>query len=263
MHYHVADHYVESASLLHRLDARVKVAASILLILCVSLTPWGALPAYPLLWAISLAGVALARMSYWMVFKRSLVALPFAAAAVTLLFTVPGRELARLPLVGWTISDAGLVRFASIMLKSWISVQVAVLLAMTTHFTDLLWALGALRVPSVLVSIVSFMYRYIFVLADEALRLTRAREARSADPDGTGGGTMVWRARVTGGMVGNLFLRSYERSERVYQAMVARGYRGQMRQLEPPPLTPAQVALGALPVLAALAVVVYAVLTWS
>ena len=263
MHYHVADHFIQAQSPLHRLDARVKVAAAILLILLISLTPFAALPAFPLLWAIVLAGVLLSRMPLWTVLKRSFVALPFAAAAITLLFTLPGRTIGTVPLVGWTISHAGLIRFISILLKSWISVQVAVLMAMTTHFTDLLWALGALKVPAVLVSIISFMYRYVFVLADEALRLTRAREARSADPDGTGGGTLVWRARVTGGMIGNLFLRSYERSERVYQAMVARGYRGEIRQLTPPPLDTAQLAWGALPVVAALAVEVLALLLWS
>lgn len=263
MHYHIADHFIGADSPLHSLDARVKVAASVLLILLVSLTPFRALLAFPFLWAIVLAGVLLARMPYWMLLKRSLVALPFAAAAITLLFTVPGRTIGTLPLVGWTISDIGLVRFISILLKSWISVQVAVLLAMTTHFTDLLWALGALKVPGVLVAIISFMYRYIFVLADEALRLTRARDSRSASLDGKAGGTLVWRAGVTGNMVGNLFLRSYERSERVYQAMVSRGYAGEMRQLTPPPLSPAQVMGGALPVLAALAVEVLARLLWS
>jgi cobalt/nickel transport system permease protein len=263
MHYHIADHYIQAESPLHRLDARVKVAAAVLLILLISLTPFGALPAFPLLWAIVLAGVILSRMPLWTVLKRSFVALPFAAAAITLVFTVPGRTIGTVPLFGWTLSDAGLVRFVSIVLKSWTSVQVAVLLAMTTHFTDLLWALGALKVPGVLVSIISFMYRYIFVLADEALRLTRAREARSADPEGRGGGTVVWRARVTGGMIGNLFLRSYERSERVYQAMVARGYRGEVRQLTPPPLDTSQLVLGALPVVAALAVEALALLLWS
>ena len=138
MHYNIADHYIETDSRLHRLDARVKVAAAILLILLISLTPFSALPAFPFLWAIVLAGVLIARVELWTVFKRSLVALPFAAAAITLVFTVPGRTIGTVPLVGWTISDAGLVRFVSILLKSWISVQVAVLMAMTTHFTDLL-----------------------------------------------------------------------------------------------------------------------------
>jgi cobalt/nickel transport system permease protein len=82
------------------------------------------------------------------------------------------------------------------------------------------------------------MYRYLFVLADEAQRLMRAREARSAQPDGRRvRRSITWRARVAGHMVGNLFLRSYERSERVYQAMLSRGYTGDLRTLDTRRLT--------------------------
>ena len=102
-----------------------------------------------------------------------------------------------------------------------------------------------LRLPKLLVTVVGFMYRYIFVLADEALRLMRAREARSADPEGRGGGTILWRARVLGGMVGSLFLRSYERSERIYNAMLSRGYDGEIRTLRESPVRRADVALTA------------------
>jgi cobalt/nickel transport system permease protein len=99
---------------------------------------------------------------------------------------------------------------------------------------DLMHALRHLRVPGVLVAVISFMYRYLFILADEVLRLTRAREARSAGPaQGRGCGSILWRAKVAGGKAGQLFLRSYERSERVYNAMLARGYQGQLLTLNP------------------------------
>jgi cobalt/nickel transport system permease protein len=185
-----------------------------------------------------MAGALLAAVDPLTVVKRSLIALPFAGAAVTLIFTVPGPTLGHVPLVGWPISEPGLVRFASILLKSMISVQVAAILLTTTHFTDVVWALGALRVPKVLVATIAFMYRYLFLLADEALRLTRARDARSASLGGgrSHGDSLVFRARTTGRMIGNLFVRSFARSERVYQAMVARGYRGEMLQLSHPPI---------------------------
>jgi cobalt/nickel transport system permease protein len=162
------------------------------------------------------------------------VALPFALAAISLTFTVPGETLARLgPL---TASVEGSVRFASILIKSWVSVQMAILLTSTTAFPDLLWGMRALRLPPVLVAIVSFMYRYLFVLADEALRLRRARAARAgAGPAGRRpGGSLAWRGRVAGGMVGNLTLRAFERSERIHAAMVARGFQGEVRMLETP-----------------------------
>jgi cobalt/nickel transport system permease protein len=90
-------------------------------------------------------------------------------------------------------------------------------------------------VPATLVAIVGFAYRYLFVLSDEALRLTQARTARSAVIDGQrSGGSLLWRGKVTGRMVGGLMLRSMERSERIYNAMLARGYQGQMRVLSRP-----------------------------
>ena len=61
--------------------------------------------------------------------------------------------------------------------------------------------------------------------------MSRARASRSADPDGHGGGSLAWRAKVTGAMVGSLFLRSYERGERIYAAMQARGFEGEFRHL--------------------------------
>ena len=105
--------------------------------------------------------------------------------------------------------------FATIALRSWICVQAALLLAFTTPFHELVDGLRELRLPQVMVSIISFMYRYLGVLADEATRMSRARASRSADPDGHGGGSLAWRAKVTGAMVGSLFLRSYERGERI------------------------------------------------
>jgi cobalt/nickel transport system permease protein len=257
MHINAADIYEVGESLLHRLDSRAKVLAAILLILLISLSPTGVFGMYALLLLIPLAGALLARISLVAYLRRSLIVIPFALAAVTLIFTMPGRTIWEVPLTGWTVSNAGLIRFGSILIKSWLSVQVAVLMGMTTHFTDLLCALRSLHVPRVLVAIISFMYRYIFVLADEAMRLMRAREARSATgPDGRGGGTLTWRMQVTGGMVGNLFLRSYERSERVYQAMAARGYRGELKQLPSPPISLGDVFWASLPVGAAIVIIV-------
>ena len=126
-----------------------------------------------------------------------------------------------------TITDAGLVLFATVVVKAWLSVMVSGLLVATTPFPDLLKAMRSLHVPAVLTATISFMYRYLFVLVDEAMRLQTARTARSA---GTGR-TVWWRARVLGGMIGSLFIRSYERSERIYAAMLSRGFAGEIRTL--------------------------------
>ncbi len=86
----------------------------------------------------------------------------------------------------------------------------------------LLHVLRHLRVPPLLVAVIGLMVRYLTVLSDAALRLMRARDARSVGS----GGSLLWRVQVTGNMVGQLFLRSYDRSQRVYQALLARGFDG-------------------------------------
>ncbi|HEY4688679.1 MAG TPA: cobalt ECF transporter T component CbiQ [Anaerolineae bacterium] len=240
MHIHFTDPYRSGASLIHRLDPRTKMLCTLAFILATSLMPAGEWLHYALLLCVPLFVSGLAGLGLRYVLKRSFVALPFALAAITLPFTVPGPTLVTLPIFGGiALSAEGTVRFLSVVLKSWISVQMAILLVATTSFPDLLWALRALRVPRVLVSIVGLMYRYIFVLADEAMRLTRARAARSGERAGSqSGGSIIWRGKVAGGMVGNLALRSFERSERIYDAMVARGYAGESRHFAPPRLSP-------------------------
>jgi cobalt/nickel transport system permease protein len=133
------------------------------------------------------------------------------------------------------VTTAGLERFLSIALKSWLSVQMAILLTATTPLPDLLVAMRSLRLPRLLVAILGLMWRYLAVLGDEAMRMIRAREARSGSWTERSGGTLGWRASVTGAMAGSLFLRGYERSERIYDAMLARGYDGTIRSL---PLRP-------------------------
>lgn len=230
------DRYEARDSLLHRLDPRVKVVMTLLFILSNVLLPDGAWPAYLAAWLFLLLAVSLARLSPLFVLRRSLLALPFVLAAVSVLFTVPGetRLSWQIGTLSLTVSDQGLIRFGSILVRSWLSVQMAILLTATTQFPDLMHALRHLKVPALLVAIIAFMYRYLSVLVDEARRLLRAREARSAQgPQGAAGRSLRWRAQVAGGMVGQLFLRSMERSDRVYGAMVARGYRGQLLTTNP------------------------------
>jgi cobalt/nickel transport system permease protein len=236
LHIDLADHHRHGHSLIHHLDPRTKLVGALLFILVASLLPAGAWLAYGLLFAATLVVAALTGLGTGFALRRSFVALPFALAAITLPFTVPGETLGTLgPL---TVSVEGTVRLFSILLKSWVSVQAAILMAFTTPFHDLLWGMRALRLPAALVSVVSFMYRYLFVLADEALRLTRARAARSGVAAGArGGGSVAWRGRVAGGLVGNLALRAFERSERIHDAMLARGFQGELRTLEAPVMT--------------------------
>ena len=176
------DRYQEGKSIIHQLDPRVKLVVVFAFILSNLILPDGAWIAFGLsllcvVWASQAAG-----LGWFFVFKRSLLAFPFVLAAVTIMFTLPGEPVAHLAFGPWqaTITDAGLMRFLSILARSWLSVQAAILLAATTQFPDLAHGLRHLRVPSVMVAIILFMYRYLFLLSEEAQRLMRARAARSA-----------------------------------------------------------------------------------
>ncbi len=243
MHYHFLDPYRPGESVLHALDARIKFILTVAFILSVALAPIAAWPIYVLLLAIALAAAVASELGVAYVLKRALLALPFALAALPSLFTLPGATLFSLRIGPWVLNatEPGLQRLISIMLKSWISVQAAIILTATTQFPDLLVAMRAVRIPRLLVAILGLMWRYLFVLVDEAIRLMRARDARSGSPTGRGGGAVGWRAQVTGGMAGNLFLRGYERSERIYAAMAARGYDGEVRTFPLPPLGAVQI----------------------
>ncbi|MCB0001723.1 MAG: cobalt ECF transporter T component CbiQ [Anaerolineae bacterium] len=234
MHIHVLDQYRHADSPVHRLDPRVKLVSALFFILACALTPDGAWPAFVALALLWLAVTLMADVSLTLLLRRGLIALPFMLAAVTVLFTIAGAPLLTIPLPfsnhTLVITDNGVIRFFTIMLKSWLSVLMALLLSATTTFPDILRALRGIGVPNVLVGVIGFMYRYMFVLGDEVLRLMRAREARMAwgPPGQKHGGTVIWRARIVGGMVGSLFVRSLDRSDRVYNAMVSRGYTGEI-----------------------------------
>ena len=232
MHFDIADQYRHRLSVVHLLDPRVKVVATFSFILTVSLTPTGVWWTFGCFLVLILAVAWLTRLGPMFALRRSFVALPFVLAALAIPFTTPGSELFRIPGLGWTISEPGVIRFTSILARSWLAVQAAVLLTATTRFPDLLWALGVLRFPRLLVATIGFMYRYLFVLADEALRMLRARSARSARVPKSPRPPIVWQGQVAGMMVGSLFLRALERSERVYAAMLSRGYDGHIRALD-------------------------------
>lgn len=245
MHVHFLDPYHPGNSPIHRLDPRIKLLLTLAFILTNTLIPTAAWPVYILLFALILSVELVSELGINYVLKRSSLAIPFVLAALPLILTVPGNTLFSF-LVGQITVHAsypGLERFLSITLKSWISVQAAIVLASSTSFPDLLVAMRALRVPRLLVSIFGLMWRYLFVLVDEATRLLRARLARSGQSDRPGvksGGNLTWRAHVTGGMAGSLFLRAFDRSDRIYMAMVSRGYDGEARALPLPEIQPIQ-----------------------
>ena len=268
MHIHFLDPYKHKDSLIHSLDARIKFVLTLAFILTSALAPVAAWPMYVLLFAIVLSIEILSELGIGFVLKRALIALPFALAALPVIFTLEGRSLLTIPLGNWTlhIYQPGLERFISIALKSWLSVQAAIVLASSTPFPQLLLAMRAIRIPRLMVAIVGLMWRYLFILADEVLRLTRARASRSGqadDPKLKPGGSVIWRARIAGGMAGSLFLRAFERSDRIYNAMLSRGYDGEVRTMPMPPVSLANWLILAAGLLLFAALLAISVLFWA
>jgi cobalt/nickel transport system permease protein len=239
-HLHLIDHYLKIKSPIHRLDGRVKLVFTLALLLCCALLPAGSWSAYLLIFSILLALAIAANIGLVYLLSRSALALPFLLAALPIVFQTSGTFFTfSIGDLVVSLSRDGFIRFISLGLKSWLSIMAAILLASTTSYTELLQAFRSLKFPQLLVAVFSLMWRYLFLMVEEVGRLTRARLSRSGiNPlsQTRVGGSLVWRARVTGSMAGSLFIRSLERSERVYQAMLARGYDGEIRSLREVPL---------------------------
>ena len=223
------DRYSDLGSFIHKLDPRTKVITTFAFILVVALTPPPRWQAFALYFALIAVLVLLSKIPPLYVLKRSLVIVPFVLfIAIFIPFLKPGELSGSYNIWIWQISHSGLLILWNVVIKAWLSVLSLILLSATTKFAELLNGLEQLRLPKVMVMILSFMYRYIFVLVDEVIRMKQARDSRSF------GGKRTWQLKTIGNMVGTLFLRSYERGERVYGAMVARGFEGQTRTLSRP-----------------------------
>lgn len=258
MHIHYLDPYQPRQSVVHRLDGRVKVVLTLAWIASLSLMPFPSLAQaeimriglkYALMWLILALLAGLSRLGIFYLLRRSFLALPFVLAAVPLLFVRPSLHAIPIWHLGpLTVYSEGLLRFLFLSLKSWLAVQIAILMVATTPFPELLQAMRAIGLPRLFVAMFSLTWRYLFVLADEALRLMRARAARSGVDSNrapfSGVRRIRWEAQVTGGMAASLLLRSLERADRIHFAMLARGYDGEVRALPLPRLAlPQQVFL--------------------
>ncbi|MFC1989277.1 cobalt ECF transporter T component CbiQ [Chloroflexota bacterium] len=223
------DQYSDRDSLIHRLDPRTKFLTTLCLILAVAVTPPGTWPAFALYFLLVAILVILSKVPIFYVLQRSLVIMPFVLMiAIFVPFFKEGEVAGSYNLWLWQVSVTynGLQVLMNIVIKAWLSILGLILLTSTTKVSSLLKGLEQLHLPRVMVMILSFMYRYLFVLVDETMRMKQARDSRNF------GGGWLWQIRTISNMVGTLFIRSYERGERVYAAMVARGFDGQTRTLD-------------------------------
>jgi cobalt/nickel transport system permease protein len=220
MRHDFLDKYSDRGGPLHRLEPRMKIVAVAAALLGVNLFRM------PPAWlggaaAALLVVVALSRLPFFYVFRRAAVVLPFAfIVGIFLPFTTEGRALWQWPLFGYAavVTGTGLRLYATVILKAYLSLAYVVLLLATTPFQSLLKGLAWFRVPTFLLSLLSFTYRYIFVLVEEIERVQRAWTSRYF------GRRRLAQFRTLGPAVAALFARSYERAERVWAAMLSRGY---------------------------------------
>ena len=221
------DRYSGLNTPVHRLDPRAKVILALVFTVTVVSTRPSHLLAFVIYAGLVSWTAALARVPLTHVLLRAAAVLPFSALAALWLPFVGGGET-------WTLfggrvhlSVAGSWLLAGVAMKSFLGASAAILLVSTTPFSLLLRGLRKLGAPVILVDLLALTYRYLFVLVGEALRIRRAAAARGYRPRWLG------QAMLIGRLVGRLFVRSYERAERVYGAMVQRGYDGRMPASQP------------------------------
>jgi cobalt/nickel transport system permease protein len=242
MHHDFLDKYSDLDTPLHRLDARVKMLSSVALLVAIVVTP-PRQPAEFLLFALLLSLLTLiSRVPVLHIVKKSLILFPFVLlVAIFLPFMKGGTALweGRF-VVPLRITHEGISIFLNVVCKAYLALTTMILLSATTPFIQILHAMQALRVPRLVIMILSFMYRYIFLLIDEAERMLTALEARRFG--------LRRRRKLTsfGQLVGVLFLRTYERGERIYQAMTSRGFDGTVHVIAHPRVTTGDVLLAAL-----------------
>ncbi|MFI2204421.1 cobalt ECF transporter T component CbiQ [Streptomyces sp. NPDC020192] len=211
--------YRHAHSPVHALPPHTKLTAAFLFVLVVVSTPCTAMWAFAL-YAVLLAYVAhLARVPAGFLLERLLLEVPFVAFAVLMPFVAEGE---RVHVLGLSLSVSGLWGAWNVLAKGTLGVAASVLLAAGTELRELLLGLQRLKLPPLLVQIASFMIRYGDVITDEMRRMRIARESRGFEARG------VRHWGVLAKSAGALFIRSYERGERVHLAMVSRGYAGAM-----------------------------------
>jgi cobalt/nickel transport system permease protein len=207
---------------LHRAPAHLKIAGLLLFMLTVVSTPRGWYAAFATYAVMLLVLVAVSRVPPLYLAARMVVEVPFAVFALLIPFVATGP---RTEVLGVTVSAAGLEAASALLVKATLGVLAALLLAATTEASEVLTGLERLRLPHQLVQIMGFMLRYLDVVTAELGRMLVAMRSRGRDPRSP----RQWPALARA--LGALFIRSYERGERVHLAMLSRGYTGRLPDL--------------------------------
>ena len=221
------DRYSNLGSAIHQADPRLKILVALFFVLSIILTNPGNLLEFALYGVIIASLIVVSRVPPLFILMRSLLIIPFVVLiSLFLLFDRTGGVANPSPLSSAEVmrgNYAGGILFRGTVIRSYLAILVLILLSSTTPFSSLLQGLQRLKLSKVFILILSFMYRYIFLLVDEAMRLTRGKRSREF-------GAGRWRQiKSTASLIGILFIRTFERGERVYSAMCSRGFDGTIR----------------------------------
>lgn len=217
--------YLEGSSPVHRLPPEVKILAAFVGVFAVVATPRDAFWAFAVCFAILVVVWRIAGITARWLAPRMLIELPFVVLAVLLPFAESGD---RVTVLGVSLSGPGLLAAWNILVKGTLGVLVSLTLAATTPMRSLPAGLSRLHLPGIVVTVATLMLRYVNLLAGEIERMRVARISRGDDP------RTLHQVGATARGVGGVFLRSYERGERVHLAMLSRGFTGTVPLYAPP-----------------------------
>lgn len=227
--------YVErfsvSNGVLQRINPQVKLGCIVAFILS-AVAVRTILPLAVLLAAIVILCV-LSKIPLKFFLVRATVFIPIFAAAIALplLFITPGRPLVEVEYVGLVarVTVEGVYRTVQFTFRIWICVASLILLVLTTKFSRIIQVMKSFKFPNVFITMTTITYRFIFLFINEAYRMALAKESRTVVKE-----PQMSAIRAFANMITTLFIRSYERGERVYLAMISRGYPGTIRSSSKP-----------------------------
>lgn len=206
-------------SRVHRAPAHLKLLVLVGFMLTVVATPREWYPVFGLYLALVVGVVLTARVPLLYVVRRMVIEVPFLVFAALIPFIATGPQV---EVLGVSVSEPGLLAAWGLVAKGSIGVMASLTLAATTEPADVLVGLRRLRVPDLVVQIMGFMIRYLDVVTADLSRMTTSMRSRGMDPRSPRSWPTLARS------LGALFIRSYERGERVHLAMLSRGYTGTM-----------------------------------
>ena len=205
--------YVHRHSPIHSLAPHAKILAILGLLVIVVATPIQNYLAFIAYFSLVIALVLIAKLPIWQSLKRTTIEIPFIFFAILMPFVSPDKEAAKIAAI-------------SIIAKATIGTLLAIILSGTTPAREILRGFETLKMPALIVQIASFMLRYLNVINDEMERMTVARASRGFEPKGI----RDWKFLAAA--AGALFIRSYERGERVHLSMISRGYDGKLPSVQ-------------------------------